>query len=143
VFLWETGAFSPEAGSDEVFTDTGEVSVQPTGHNPIVLEVKADSAEPGSSAISLGRSDSNDVVVHNPGVSRMHALIHADERRNEWHITDAGSRNGTVVDGVRVRREQSVTLRDGAVVVMGDVRLLFLLPESFVMYLEARVELWP
>lgn len=45
----------------------------------------------------LGRSPEADLVVPDPRVSNRHLLI--DGRDPVWHITDAGSKNGTRIDG--------------------------------------------
>jgi pSer/pThr/pTyr-binding forkhead associated (FHA) protein len=103
------------------------------------FEVASEDADSGKT-IALGRSQSNDVVIENPSVSRLHALIHWDERERRWLITDAGSRNGMHVDGVYVPREEAAFLRDGAIIILGDVRLLFLLPLSLVAYIERRAQ---
>jgi ABC-type multidrug transport system ATPase subunit/pSer/pThr/pTyr-binding forkhead associated (FHA) protein len=46
---------------------------------------------------SIGRDATNDVVIDHPLVSREHARVQYNGDR--WHLQDAGSRNGTFVDG--------------------------------------------
>jgi transcriptional regulator with PAS, ATPase and Fis domain len=48
--------------------------------------------------LTIGRDVSNPVCVPEQAVSRQHARIAFDGRR--WILTDLGSRNGTMVDGV-------------------------------------------
>jgi hypothetical protein len=139
VLVWEGGTLAPGAGSDELFTEGGSEPVKPTRDNPIVFEVTSEDADFGHT-VAVGRSQSNDVVIENPSVSRLHALIHWDERERHWQITDAGSRNGMHVDGVYIPREQAAFVRDGATIILGDVRLLFLVPLSFVAYIEGRAQ---
>ncbi|HEX7127633.1 MAG TPA: ATPase, T2SS/T4P/T4SS family [Thermodesulfobacteriota bacterium] len=50
--------------------------------------------------LRVGRGPAVDLVVDAPGVSRLHALLEADDDR--WWIADAGSANGTAVNGVRL-----------------------------------------
>jgi hypothetical protein len=68
----------------------------------------------------IGREASCDLFLDDPTVSKHHA----DLRRTDegWLLTDVGSRNGTRVNGWRI---EDVVLRDGDVVRMGNVSVLF------------------
>lgn len=74
--------------------------------------------EPGPFVI--GREATCDLFLDDPTVSKHHA----DLRRTDdgWLLTDVGSRNGTRVNGWRI---QDAVLRDGDVVRMGNVSVLF------------------
>jgi pSer/pThr/pTyr-binding forkhead associated (FHA) protein len=50
--------------------------------------------------VTVGRTDSNDVVIADERVSRLHAAF--ERVAGEWLVRDLGSRNGTFVDGDRV-----------------------------------------
>ena len=52
--------------------------------------------------ITLGRSDSCAVVIAHPIVSRLHARIELQHDR--YLLFDAGSANGTFVNGVRIEQ---------------------------------------
>jgi ABC transport system ATP-binding/permease protein len=52
-------------------------------------------------AVTIGREPDCDVVVDDPDVSRIHARIEARDT-GEWHLVDAGSKNGTWIDANRV-----------------------------------------
>lgn len=138
VLLWEAGLCAPDDSPGDVRTSEGGATFNPSPANPLVLQVRPESTRSEVAGISVGRSDTNDVVVHNASISRLHALIYRDPRSNDWRITDAGSRNGTSVDGAPVAREQQAVLSDGATVQIGDVRLRFLLPDSFLNLLVSR-----
>jgi pSer/pThr/pTyr-binding forkhead associated (FHA) protein len=73
----------------------------------------------------IGRQASCDFFVDDPTVSKHHA----DLRRagDDWLLVDAGSRNGTRVNGWRVRE---VALRDGDVIRLGDAELVFSEPAA-------------
>jgi hypothetical protein len=47
--------------------------------------------------LTIGSAPDNDVVVADPSVSRIHALLH--QLNGRWFIEDCGSRNGTAVNG--------------------------------------------
>jgi len=57
------------------------------------------------SPVHLGRSELNDLVLAVPSVSLWHGVIRFDEA--SIHYVDTGSRNGTEVDGVAVKANQS------------------------------------
>jgi hypothetical protein len=138
VLLWESGLCAAEAGSEMLLTADGGTSFNPSPVNPIVLQVRPESTRSEVAGVSIGRSDTNDVVVQNPSVSRLQALIHRDARSTEWRITDAGSRNGTRVNDLPVTGSQPAVLSDGCTVTLGDVRLRFLLPDAFLRLLQTR-----
>lgn len=68
--------------------------------------------------VTIGRETDNVLVLADPEVSRYHARIDAEE--SAWVLTDLESRNGTWVNGVRVRR---VGLGAGDTVRMGKTLL--------------------
>jgi len=76
--------------------------------------------ESTSAKCSIGSQDGNDLVVGDPTVSRFHCEIVMDA--SGPHVRDLGSRNGTMVDGVRVRE---AFLRSGSLVKLGAVTLRF------------------
>lgn len=51
-------------------------------------------------ALTVGRDQTADLTVEDAGVSRIHARL--EHRGSAVHVTDAGSRNGTFVNGERV-----------------------------------------
>ena len=69
--------------------------------------------------ITIGRSESCDVVISDATVSRNHAVL--DRRGDQWRIRDAGSQNGIYLNGIRVRRSTPVNSGDG--IQLGDTML--------------------
>jgi pSer/pThr/pTyr-binding forkhead associated (FHA) protein len=69
--------------------------------------------------LTIGREATSDIVVNDPAVSRRHA----DLVRNgqSWSIIDAGSANGTSVNGAEVRQ---TALRPGDCIEVGDTQLV-------------------
>jgi DNA-binding winged helix-turn-helix (wHTH) protein len=78
--------------------------------------------------ITLGRSDSCAVVIAHPIVSRLHARIELQHDR--YLLFDAGSANGTFVNGTRI--EQGHQLSTGDTIWLGseDATLAFSDPEE-------------
>ena len=70
--------------------------------------------------LTIGRDPSNDLVLPDAMVSRRHAVI--EHRGSQFFLRDCSSANGSVVNGDRVSERG---LRDGDLVAIGSVRLLF------------------
>lgn len=68
----------------------------------------------------IGRSETCDLVVRDPGISRRHAIL--DCRKGKYVLTDLNSTNGTYVNGTRVQRHE---LQDGDQIKMGDSVFIF------------------
>lgn len=57
--------------------------------------------------VTVGRKPGNTIVLTNADVSGDHAILTLlDAPTNTWEIQDAGSRNGTFVDGQRIMRKE-------------------------------------
>ena len=70
-------------------------------------------ARPGG--FRIGRGDDCDLGLHDPTVSRQHALIWLE--RDQWCVRDLGSANGTLHNGTRA---DSAVLRHGDRLRVGD-----------------------
>ena len=73
----------------------------------------------------LGRAPSNTVIVQDPFASNEHALLY--QREGRWWLEDLGSRNGTLLNGERLRAPAIVATGDE--VGIGGVRLRIELEE--------------
>jgi pSer/pThr/pTyr-binding forkhead associated (FHA) protein len=69
----------------------------------------------------VGRAQQNDVVLRDESVSGSHAVL--QRRGAQWVVADAGSTNGTYVDGDRVTGEQA--LPGACELRFGNVKLVF------------------
>lgn len=69
--------------------------------------------------MTLGRAADNDIVVDSPFVSRYHAQIEPDGLGHR--ISDKGSRNGLLFNGVKIPVHQPHPLSDGDTIRIGDV----------------------
>jgi len=70
--------------------------------------------------LTIGRDPSNDLVLPDAMVSRRHAVV--EHRGRQFVLRDCSSANGSVVNGDRVSERP---LRDGDLVAIGSMRLLF------------------
>ena len=77
----------------------------------------------GGTLVTMGRETDNDIVVQDINASRRHAELRLNTR-GIWVITDLGSMNGTLVNGVSVA---SRPLYPGDIVTIGKTDFEFTL----------------
>ena len=69
----------------------------------LTIEVNGDSLDfSDTHLVTIGRADTNDVVVPEKLVSRRHLELRFDADRSEWKVVDLESSNGVFIDGVRI-----------------------------------------
>lgn len=93
--------------------------------------VKTAYATPGP--ISIGRTAENDVAIPEYSISKQHCLVQV--LGSEVRLSDCGSTNGTIVNGVRLEPRKPVVLRGGDKIVLGRFALGFYGPRDFLGYL--------
>jgi hypothetical protein len=89
-----------------------------------------------SHLITLGRASENDMVVPDVSISRFHAFV-KEGANGEWLIHDAGSTNGTTVNGHSVPQQghgSPAELKSGDNLRLGQVELTFLEAEALVAF---------
>lgn len=87
---------------------------------------KRPEGSPFADMMTIGRASNNDLVVAHPSVSWFHAYLRW--QGGQWMIDDAGSSNGTIVDGQEVPPERP--LASGSSINLGGaITLEFLEPE--------------
>ena len=74
-------------------SDLGKLRVQPL--------VKRESGA-FEGLVHVGRTANNDIVLDDPSISKFHAFFVRDQLRRIYQLSDAGSMNGTFVDGERL-----------------------------------------
>ena len=79
----------------------------------------------------VGRSEERDLSIEHSTVSKRHAFILLDDSKKAYKLGDAGSTNGTYLNGKPVESGEPVYLNDGNVVSFGDCDYLFYSPWSF------------
>ncbi|MCP4498470.1 MAG: FHA domain-containing protein [Deltaproteobacteria bacterium] len=76
--------------------------------------------------VDIGRKLQQGVSLHEMSVSRRHAGLKRNVDGVGFLLWDAGSKNGTQVNGRRLKRGEKAPLNPGDVLDFGDVRCLFL-----------------
>ncbi len=79
----------------------------------------------------VGRSEERDLYIDHSTVSKRHAFLLYDPDSQAYKLGDAGSTNGTYLNGQRVESGEPVFLRDGNVISFGDCDYLFYSPVGF------------
>lgn len=84
--------------------------------------------------ITVGRSDNVDIALNFPTVSKLHAFFY--QVGNDWVVVDAGSSNGTFVEGLKLKAREPHTLVSNQNLHFGyDVSARFLLPGALAEFL--------
>ena len=130
VLMWE----APAAQAGEHWEQTrGHHISAPLDGDPRILRVEkgAKANNAFSFGVTVGRVDTNDIVLEDNSISRFHAFLRLDEKAKTWFLTDAESKNGTWIDEKQLKPNQAVALQDKAKLKFGDAAMTFLLPETF------------
>ncbi|MBK7862769.1 MAG: FHA domain-containing protein [Archangiaceae bacterium] len=127
VLYWAVPATSHQ---DEAWAGTaaGAPLKAPLAGEPVIFELKKSPGKPNAFAmgVTVGRIDSNDVVIDDGSVSRFHAYFQKDPRTPDWNLVDAESKNGTWAGPLKLQPNERARVTDGTKVRFGDVELTFL-----------------
>lgn len=88
--------------------------------------------ESDNETIKIGRSPDNDFVIEQDDLSRKHCVVTI--RGNYFYIMDLGSKNGTLVDGVKIIPHQQYPVYPNTHVILANFFVLkvdgFTLPQT-------------
>jgi FHA domain len=96
----------------------------------LVTPVRKGQASAYQGQISVGRTRTSDVSLPYARMSKFHAYFTWSGEPREYFLTDAGSTNGTFIDGRRLEPKAAVPLPDGAYVTFGHYHFAFLTPRG-------------
>lgn len=124
-------ATGPARDADELWSRTRAQAVgrHVTGDDPRLYFVEKRPGAPNAfpMGVTVGRIETNDIAIEDPSLSRFHAWLAFDAKRQQWVLHDADSKNGTMVEGVELPAGGSQALESGQVIRLGSVVLRFLL----------------
>lgn len=86
------------------------------------------SQRPGSEGLSIGRASDAAYSLPYPKISKVHAYVR--QEAGSWILVDAGSRNGSLLNGERVPADGRATLKDGALLQLSQLQFLFYTAEG-------------
>jgi hypothetical protein len=74
--------------------------------------------------------DLNQFEAFDMGISRLHATIRIDGKKNKFHVIDLGSANGSSINGYEIPANSEVPLNHGDVLSLGKFNLKVILPKE-------------
>jgi hypothetical protein len=95
-----------------------------------VHEIKKKGDRPFHGQIGVGRARNVDVCLPLARLSKYHGYF-SELEGGGYAFTDAGSTNGTLVNGVRLERKVTSPLQDGVEMTLGPYRFVFYGPDAF------------
>ncbi|MEM9693829.1 MAG: FHA domain-containing protein, partial [Myxococcota bacterium] len=75
--------------------------------------------------VVLGRQPKPGIAIDHSTVSRRHIALRFDRKQDRFTVEDLGSRNGSRLNGQRLRPETPAVLQDGAVLRIGGLLAVF------------------
>ena len=103
--------------------------------DPLVIEVvKGSVPNAFPFGITIGHSENNDVIVRHEQVSRFHAWL--QDGGGKRSIADAGSKNGTFLNGRRLVPRKAEPLGPEETLCFGKLEVRFFEPARFTAWLE-------
>jgi pSer/pThr/pTyr-binding forkhead associated (FHA) protein len=81
--------------------------------------------------ISVGRNRNADIHLPFRRISKFHAFFTSTQNGAKYFITDAGSTNGTFLNGRRLPAGQSVEVNDRALIHFSQFMFVFFMPTAF------------
>lgn len=145
VILYEPTESSPAEAADDAedsaafrFRTTSGIGGALGQGDPTIAYLEKTKDNAFQRRITLGRTGNNDIEIDAPSVSRFHAWFVRDEKHDGWSIVDAGSKNGTMVGGKKLKPKEPVALSNGVVLKVGHVELTYFTAEGFLGSLKTR-----
>jgi hypothetical protein len=112
------------AGSAVAEPRAPAAAAPPTTEEPFIVPLRK-VATTVPSAITFGRGSSNDVILPDAFVSKVHAFLRRSERG--WELADAGARNGAWIGGRRLDGKGApAPVQSGDLLTFGRIVFFFL-----------------
>lgn len=97
-----------------------------------VIEIRKKKSATDSDALSLGRSPLGDIVVSNKLVSRTHAHLELSLSDEACYLVDAGSANGTFLNGEKITPHKKYQLTSTDEISFGpEIKFFYFSAEAF------------
>jgi hypothetical protein len=133
--LWEPGSWKPPGSTTLVgpgLQPSNTPTPQQTGEAlALALERKKDGGQ-----LTLGRGPECDAVINDGTLSQLH-LVFMQTDKGVWTVRDAGSRNGSKVDGITLTAGEPRDLRNGSKVQAAGVTFTFYSPAGMLQRLKS------
>ncbi len=131
--LWEPGSWKPPGSTTLVGPglSTTPAPAKPAGEAlALALEPKKDGGQ-----LTLGRGPECDAVINDGTLSLLH-LVFMQGPNATWTVRDAGSRNGSSLDGVKLEPGTPQSLKTGCKINAAGVTFTFYGPSGMLQRLK-------
>jgi hypothetical protein len=131
--LWEPGNWKPPGSTTLVGAGltTTPIPGRLTGEAlALALELKKDGTQ-----LTLGRGPECDAVINDGTLSQLH-LVFMQGPNNTWTVRDAGSRNGSSLDGIKLDPGTPKTLKTGSKLTAAQVSFTYYGPAGMLQRLK-------
>jgi len=133
--VWEPGVWRPPSGHETLPAVRLPTPALSAGEALAI----ALSPRPGSGGQqTVGRSPANDVEINDGTLSQLHLLL-MEQAPLRWTVRDAGSKNGSWLDGARLVPGLPAPLADGSRIQAAQVCLTFYEPPGMLQRLQSQV----
>ena len=127
----QSGMASDELNSTQIFEPTksmgASLSASESLKHAVYPLVKGEYPATPRGSFYIGRINGNDMIMPDYAISKRHAIIDIEDGR--YYLRDAGSTNGTKINGSRMAKKR-VLLKDKDVVGFARYEFTFLYPKS-------------
>jgi hypothetical protein len=120
------------------------LSLVTTDPATLVVPLEKSERNPYDGFLFLGRASTCDVIIRDASISKTHAVIEpkTGPGPGTWRIRDNRSRNGTWLNGEKLKAGEKLDLASGDVIVLGSYPIYFVLsPELMKMLARASLRL--
>ena len=132
--LWEPGRWKPPASATLMLGDAPPLPTASLASHPQVASTKASGEALAlgllpavSGNFTVGRGTECDAPINDGTLSQLH-LVLMRGANGDWTVRDAGSKNGSWLDGRKLDAGQPQPLRDGTRIVAAQVAFTFYSP---------------
>ena len=138
VLLWEAKQHLKPADQQWSPTETGGISQAWRAEVPSVFELMKTpgSKNPFAMGVTLGRIETNDLVIDDVSISRFHAYFQHDPKSGGWNVVDAESKNGSWLNAVKLLKNIRTPVGSGDQLRFGEIKLIFLDAAGLLAHLE-------